>query len=54
MTKHLIYLVSFFVFRRGFQEKKDLSWRNYLIWTVDRGRERNTPDTQNTLFIFFI
>ena len=42
----------FFLFRSGFQEKIDLSWRNYLIWTVDWGGEHSNPGTQNTLIFF--
>ena len=46
-------MVSLFFFRCGFQEKIEPSWRNYLIWTAKWGGEHITPDTQNTLIIFF-
>ena len=55
MKNRLIYiqlLVNFFLFRCGFQEKIEPSWRNYLIWPAHWGGEHNTPDTQNRLIIF--
>ena len=45
-------MASFFLFRCGFQEKTEPSWRNYLIWTVEWGGEHNIPNTQNRLIIF--
>ena len=44
-----LILVSFFLFRRGFQEKIESSWRNYSTWGVE---EHNASDTQNTITIF--
>ena len=49
---YICVLISFFLFHCGFQEKIVPSWRNYLIWTADRGGENNTPDTQNNTLIF--
>ena len=46
--------LAFFLFRCGFQEKIEPSWRNYLIWTTDWVGEHNTPDTQNLLIIFLL
>ena len=46
--------LTFFLFRCGFQEEIEPSWRNYLIWTTDRGGEHNILDTQNTPIIILI
>ena len=43
---------AFFLFLCGFQEKIETSWRNYLIWTTNWGREHNTQDTQTAIIIF--
>ena len=44
--------LTFFLFRCGFQEKREPSWKNYLIWTADWCGVHSTPDPQKALIIF--
>ena len=44
--------LAFSLFRCGFVEKIEPSWRDYFIWTADWGGVYNTADTKNTLIIF--